>query len=79
MFIFCFKDDNTWFDSNLKLNRRNILESIEQKTVAQYEQQKARQQDEYRKAKDKWPHLSEYGEQFVLGTTVERQPQTEYV
>ncbi len=49
------------------------------KTTAEYEQQHAEQQDQYRKAKQKWPHLSEYGDQFVLRTPVERKQKTEYV
>ncbi|CAF4403291.1 unnamed protein product, partial [Adineta steineri] len=48
------------------------LESIHLKTTAEYEQKNAEQQDQYRKAKGKWPHISEYGDQFVLGTAVER-------
>jgi hypothetical protein len=63
----------------MQLNRRHILDSIQLKTNAEYEQQHAEQQDQYRKAKGKWPHLSEYGDQFVLKTPVERKKKTEYV
>ncbi len=63
----------------MPLNRRNILDSIQLKTNAEYEQQHADKQDQYRKAKGKWPHLSEYGDQFVLRTPVERKQKTEYV
>ncbi|CAF1629145.1 unnamed protein product [Rotaria magnacalcarata] len=69
--------DTTWFGSDIKLNRRHILDSIEPKTIAEYEQIKANQQDQYRKTNEKWPYLSEYGEQFVLGTTVRNQPKTD--
>lgn len=72
-----FIDDTTWFHSDIKLNHRHILDSIQPKTIAEYEQQKLNQQDQYRSANKKWPHLSEYGEQFVLGTTAERRQPTE--
>ncbi|CAF1198323.1 unnamed protein product [Adineta steineri] len=69
--------DTTWFGSEMPLNRRHILESIHLKTTAEYEQKNAEQQDQYRKAKGKWPHISEYGDQFVLGTAVERIKKTD--
>ncbi|CAF1016207.1 unnamed protein product [Rotaria sp. Silwood1] len=69
--------NTTWFGSNIELNRRHILDSIQPKTIAEYAQEKANQQDRYQKANDKWPYLSEYGEQFVLGTTVERKHKTD--
>jgi hypothetical protein len=47
--------------------------------LAEYEQVKANQQDQYRKSNGKWPHLSEYADQFVLQTAVERKQKTEYV
>jgi hypothetical protein len=47
------------------------------KTTAEYEQQKSQQQDQYRTAKGKWPHISEYGDQFVLGTAANRSKKTE--
>jgi len=55
------------------------LDSIQPKTIAEYKQEKMNRQDEYRQANKKWPHLSEYGEQFVLGTVAERRQPTEYV
>ena len=61
----------------MELNRRHILDSIQLKTTADYEQQHAEQQDRYRKAKGKWPHLSEYTDQFILKTSVERKQKTE--
>lgn len=63
----------------MPLNRRHILDSIQVKSTAEYEQQHAEQQDQYRKANGKWPYLSEYTDQFVLGTPVERKQKTEYV
>lgn len=75
--FFCFSDETTWFRSNVPLNRHNILESIQPKTRAEYELQHAEQQEQYRSANRVWPHLSEYDEQFVLKTKLERQPQTE--
>ena len=63
----------------MPLNRRHILDSIQLKTTAEYEQQRAQQQDQYRSANGKWPHISEYGDQFVLGTAVGRNKKTEYV
>jgi hypothetical protein len=77
--FFLFKDDTTWFGSELPLNRRHILDSIQLKTTAEYDQKHMEEQDQYRKAKGKWPHLSEYGDQFVLKTPVERKQKTEYV
>lgn len=59
------------------MNRHNILESIQPKTLSEYESQHAEEQDRYRTANGVWPHLSEYGEQFVLKTKLERQAQTE--
>lgn len=61
------------------MNRHDILQSIQQKTRSEYEQLHVGEQDQYREANKKWPHLSEYGEQFVLGTTIERKAKTEYV
>lgn len=61
------------------MNRRHILESIDLKTTAEYEQIQAEQKEQYRRANDIWPYLSEYGEQFVLRTRTERKGQTEYV
>ncbi|CAF1158835.1 unnamed protein product [Rotaria sordida] len=69
--------DTTWFGSNIELNRRHILDSIQPKTRTEYEQEKINQQNHYRKENNKWPYLSEYGEQFVLGTTVERKQKTD--
>ncbi|CAF1203441.1 unnamed protein product [Adineta ricciae] len=69
--------DTTWFGSEMPLNRRHILDSIQSKTTAEYEQQHAQQQDQYRKAQGKWPHISEYGDQFVLRTAVERSKKTD--
>jgi hypothetical protein len=77
--LFLFKDDTTWFGSEIQLNRRHILNSIQLKTTAEYDQQHAEEQDQYRKAKAIWPHLSEYGDQFVLKTPVVRKQKTEYV
>jgi hypothetical protein len=74
-----FIDDTTWFHSDIKLNHRHILDSIQPKTIAEYKQEKEKQQDQYRKEKKKWPHLSEYDEQFVLETTAEQTQKTEYV
>lgn len=75
----CLLDETTWFGSNIKLNRRSILDSIQPKTIAEYEQQRAKQQEKYRQANDKWPFLSEYSEQFVIGKAAERRQPTEYV
>ncbi|CAF2742398.1 unnamed protein product [Rotaria sp. Silwood2] len=69
--------DTTWFHSDLNLNRHHILESIQLKTMAEYEQQHAEQQHQYRQAKEKWPHLSEYDDQFVLKSKVERKGKTD--
>ncbi len=63
----------------MPLNRRNILDSIQLKTTAEYEQKHAEEQNQYRKAKTKWPHLSEYDDKFVLKTLVGRKQKTEYV
>lgn len=79
LLLIFYKDDTTWFGSEVPLNRRHILDSIQLKTTAEYEQQHAQQQDQYRTAKGKWPHISEYGDQFVLGTPVNRIKKTEYV
>ena len=75
--LFSSLDETTWFRSNVPLNRHNILESIQPKTLSEYEIQHAEEQDRYRTANGAWPHLSEYGEQFVLKTKLERQAQTE--
>ena len=75
----CLLDETTWFGSNIKLNRRSILDSIQPKTIAEYEQQRAKQQEKYRQANEKWPFLSEYSEQFVIGKVAERRQPTEYV
>ena len=79
LLLFLFSDETTWFGSNIELNRRHILDSIQPKTMAEYEQAKAKQQEQYRKAGEKWPFISEYAEQFVLGTTAEQRQPTEYV
>jgi hypothetical protein len=76
-FSLLFKDDTTWFGSEIPLNRRHILDNIQLKTTAEYEQQHAQQQDQYRTAKGKWPHISEYGDQFVLRTAADRNKKTE--
>jgi hypothetical protein len=47
--------------------------------MAEYKQEKFNQQERYTKVNGKWPHLSEYGEQFVIGTKAERKQKTEYV
>lgn len=70
-------DDNTWFESNLALNRRRILDSIQPKTLAEYKQATVNVQTQYRQANQKWPHLSEYDEQYVIPTLVERVHRTE--
>ena len=75
--LFASLDETTWFRSNVPLNRHTILDSIQPKTRAEYEAQGAEQQERYREANGVWPHLSEYGEQFVLKTKLERQAQTE--
>lgn len=72
-------DDTTWFHSDIELNRRHILESIQPRTLAEYEQEKLKRQEQYRQANDKWPFLSEYAEQFVLGSNAEHTQPTEYV
>jgi len=79
IFSLLFKDDTTWFGSEIPLNRHHILDSIQLKTTAEYEQQHSELQNQYRKANAKWPHLSEYGDQFVLKTPIERKEKTEYV
>jgi len=76
---FFFQDDTTWFGSELPLNRRHILDSIEQKTKADYEQEHAEQREQYQRAKSAWPHVTEYSDKFVLGTRVQQQQKTEYV
>ena len=70
-------DDNTWFPSTLTLNRRRILDSIQPKTSDEYQQEKSRVQDTYYQARKKWPHLSEYQEEFVIPFVTEHVPRTE--
>ncbi|CAF1491971.1 unnamed protein product [Rotaria magnacalcarata] len=69
--------NTTWFHSDLNLNRHNILDSIEMKATADYEQKQVEQQEQYRKANDIWPHLSEYSDQFVLKTKAEQKAKTD--
>jgi hypothetical protein len=80
LLVCCFlfrTDENTWFHSDVPLNRRHILESIEPKTCAEYEQVHTNQKQQYQYAKGRWPHLSEYGDQFVLRSSTQRTPKIE--
>lgn len=45
--------------------------------MAEYEQEKSQQKDHYKQANEKWPYLSEYGEQFVIGRSPGRFFKTE--
>ena len=69
-------DDTTWFGSSAPLDRRHVLDSIESKTLGEYGQQRADQQNQCRRAKGSWPHVSEYNEQFTLRTPTDRKAKT---
>lgn len=71
-----FEDDNTWFPSNIPLNRRHILDSIQVKTLGEYQHEKKQIQEEYYRAREAWPYLSEYQEEYVIPNVIEHLPRT---
>lgn len=62
------KDDNTWFNSNLKLNQTDILRDIEPKTESEYKRQGELNRTLVRSKTMEWPFASEYTERFALKT-----------
>ena len=64
------KDDNTWFNSNIKLNQQDILKSISSKTKSEYDLIDAHQKDLIRSKTDVWPPHSEYIQKFALKSNV---------
>ncbi|CAF1204654.1 unnamed protein product [Didymodactylos carnosus] len=70
-------DDSTWYNSTVPLDRRRILDDIQPKTKKDYADLHNSQRERYQTAKSTWPHLSEYGDQFVLKTKVQQMSKTE--
>lgn len=66
MFII-LKDDNTWFNSSLKLNKTDILHLIHPKSKSDYNLSQALKKEEIGTKSIKWPFATEYTERFVLG------------
>jgi len=62
--------DNTWFNSNIKLNQQDILKSISSKTKSEYDLIDAYQKDLIRSKTDVWPPHSEYIQKFALKSNI---------
>ncbi|XP_060076133.1 uncharacterized protein LOC132555782 [Ylistrum balloti] len=61
----------TWFGSTVPLNRTGILESIQPKTVAEYEAIRKCEQESIAQRKGRYPVYSEYTDRFGLKTKIE--------
>jgi hypothetical protein len=64
-----FVDNNTWFPSTLKLNKTDILKSIEPKTKQEYELMKEAETSLLKSKAENWPFCSEYTDKFALNSS----------
>lgn len=68
---FCrISDSTTWFGSSVPLNRTQILQDINPKTAAEYEQIRQFNEDRTLDKKNKYPHYSEYTDRFTAHSKV---------
>ena len=65
VYIF-YKDNNTWFNSSIKLNRNGILDSIEPKTQQEYKNANEQRLGLTRSKTMMWPYSSEYVSKYTL-------------
>lgn len=67
-FVISLKDDNTWFNSTIKLNQQDILQDIAPKTKDEYDRLEESKKGLVRAKSLVWPYNSEYVEKFALKT-----------
>lgn len=63
-------NSTTWFGSSVPLNRTQILQDINPKTAAEYEQIRQFNEDRTLDKKNKYPHYSEYTDRFTAHSKV---------
>lgn len=68
--LFRISDSTTWFGSSVPLNRTQILQDINPKTAAEYEQIRQFNEDRTLDKKNKYPHYSEYTDRFTAHSKV---------
>lgn len=62
-------DENTWFNSNIKLNQQDILKDIRPKSKAEYDNIDESHKTMVRARSMIWPPHSEYIQMFALKST----------
>jgi hypothetical protein len=67
-YIYFSPDSTTWFGSSVPLNRTQILQDINPKTSAEYEQIRQFNESRVLDKKDKFPFYSEYTDRFAAHT-----------
>lgn len=68
--FFRISDSATWFGSSAPLNRTQILQDINPKTAAEYEQIRQFNEDRTLDKKNKYPYYSEYTDRFTAHSKV---------
>jgi hypothetical protein len=63
-------DDNTWFNSSLKLNKTDILQNIQPKTKSEYDNIGDLRKTFVRSKTMAWPFCSEYTDKFELNSKI---------
>ena len=61
-------DDNTWFNTSLKLNKTDVLKNIQPKTRAEYDSIDQLRKTFTRSKTLNWPFCSEYTDKFELNS-----------